>query len=462
MPGAAARRPWGEAALWLLLLGPLFAVLYGGAGWVAARQPGVASHFFAWERAIPFVPAAIVPYMSIDLFFAAAPFLCRDRAALRAFAARAAFAIAVSAACFLAFPMRFGFERPEVDGVYGALFGLLTAFDRPLNQAPSLHIALLVVLWPVFHRAARGWLNLAVHVWFALIAASVLLTWQHHVIDVPTGLLVGLVALCLFPERGRGQRRAAASEPAADREARRRIGVPYRLGCLTCLALAPMAMPGSLILLWPAAALALVAAAYGWGGPAMFGKAGGRLGLPHRILFAPHRLGVLASRHFYTHGDAPWHEVAPGLLVGRALTRREARRAVAEGVTAVLDLTAELPETETFLGLPNLNLPVLDLTAPSQADLRRATRFIAEHSGHGRVYVHCALGYGRSACVAAAWLLESGQASTPDEAVRRIRAARCKTALGQRHAAALRGYLSGRMNDRARHPYARVANGVCR
>ena len=38
----------------------------------------VGTWVFAWERLIPFVPLMIVPYMSIDLFFVAAPFLCTD------------------------------------------------------------------------------------------------------------------------------------------------------------------------------------------------------------------------------------------------------------------------------------------------------------------------------------------------------------------------------------------------
>ena len=36
----------------------------------------VGTFAFAWERFIPFVPVMVVPYMSIDLFFVAAPFLC--------------------------------------------------------------------------------------------------------------------------------------------------------------------------------------------------------------------------------------------------------------------------------------------------------------------------------------------------------------------------------------------------
>ena len=292
MPGPTTTRPWGEAALWLLFLAPFFFLLYGGAGWVASLQPDVASLHLAWEESIPFVPAMIVPYMSIDRFFAATVFLFADRRELRTHVGRIVLVITVATACFLLFPLRFGFERPVVDGLFGPLFTLLHSLDRPYNQAPSLHIALLVVLWPVYHRALGGSANLALHVWFALIGASVLLTWQHHLIDVPTGALLGLAALCLLPEPA--ARRRGAVPRGWEQDARRQVGLRYRVGCLSLLALTPLAPPWSLALLWPAAALALVAAAYAWGGPALLGKSVGEVSLPSRIVLAPYRLGALA------------------------------------------------------------------------------------------------------------------------------------------------------------------------
>ena len=62
-------------------------------------------------------------------------------------AQRLLFAQLVSVACFIAFPLRFSFERPESSGLFGALFTALGSFDKPFNQAPSLHIALLIIVW---------------------------------------------------------------------------------------------------------------------------------------------------------------------------------------------------------------------------------------------------------------------------------------------------------------------------
>ena len=444
MRGGTGARPWGEAALWLLFLAPFFFLFYGGAGWVASLQSELGSLHFDWERDMPFIPAMIVPYMSVDLFFAASLFLFADRAALRTHVGRLVLVIAVGSACFLLFPMQFAFPRPEVEGVLAPLFTLLHALDRPVNLAPSLHIALLVVLWPVFHRVTRGPVNLALHAWFALIGVSVLFTWQHHLIDVPSGALLGLVALCLLPDRTPNGR---ITVPRGwERDARRQVGLRYRIGCLALLALTPLALPWSLALLWPAASLALVAAAYAWGGPALLGKSNGELSLPCRIVLAPYRLGALAFVRLRAMFDEPWAEVAPGLLVGRLLSRREARRAMDEGVVAVLDLTAEFSECPDLLRLPYLNLPVLDLTAPHPDELRRAARFIRAHRGRGKVYVHCALGYGRSACVVAAAMLAAGEAEGVAQAVHKVRSARRHAVFSPVGMGALKAVRNGAAN----------------
>jgi membrane-associated phospholipid phosphatase len=47
----------------------------------------------------------------------------------------------------------------------------------------------------------RGPWRFALHVWFALIALSVLTTYQHHVIDIPAGAAVGLLSIGLTRQR---------------------------------------------------------------------------------------------------------------------------------------------------------------------------------------------------------------------------------------------------------------------
>ena len=80
--GGQSSRPWKRAALWLLFLGPFFFITYGAANWLTERRTGVHSVYYAWETRIPFIAWMIVPYMSIDFFYAVSLFICRDRAEL--------------------------------------------------------------------------------------------------------------------------------------------------------------------------------------------------------------------------------------------------------------------------------------------------------------------------------------------------------------------------------------------
>src|SRR5215471_20395625 len=102
-------------------LSVLFLIVYGGCNWITARRANVGTLYFEWERKIPFVPFFILPYMSIDLFFVAAPFLCRTDRELSVLAKRIAAATIVAETCFLLFPLRFAFARPHADGWLGAI-----------------------------------------------------------------------------------------------------------------------------------------------------------------------------------------------------------------------------------------------------------------------------------------------------------------------------------------------------
>ena len=178
----------------------LFLLVYGGCNWVTARRSNVGSFYFEWERAIPFAPFFILPYMSIDLFFIAAPFLCRTERELSIFARRVVFVITVAGTCFLLFPLRFAFPRPYADGWLGALFDWFRGMDAPYNLLPSLHAALMLTLIDIYIRNTRGVVRIAIVVWFVLIALSPVLTYQHHLIDIVGGFVLAAFCFLIFRE----------------------------------------------------------------------------------------------------------------------------------------------------------------------------------------------------------------------------------------------------------------------
>jgi len=347
--------------------------------------------FFDWERHIPFVAITIVPYMSIDIFFVLAPFLCSTRDELRILCRRIGLSILIAGACFLSVPLEMGFPRPETSGWAGALFRLLHGFDQPYNLFPSLHIALGALLATFYVRHTRGWVRNGVRVWFGLIYVSTLLTFQHHTVDVVGGFILALGCHYLVRERV-GVRVAIPTI---------RVGFLYFGG-----------------------AMLVTGTAYCCLGPCVFRKNKGRLPLSAKVLLAPTLLGQKLSLLYYRRGCSAWNAITPNIWLGVHLNAREAQHAVARGITAVLDLTAEISEAPAFLQVAYRNIPVLDLTAPDAGQLRDAAQFISTQSERGIVYVHCKVGYSRSAAAVGAYLLKSGRAKTVAHALELLRSAR--------------------------------------
>ncbi len=409
------RRPWGRAALWLAGLGPFFFASYGLATYLATQRAQVPFIVFAWENVIPLIPWSIVPYWSIDILYGVSLFICLTRAELDTHAKRLLAAQVLAVICFIAAPLRFTFIRPAMDGIPGQLFALLGEFDKPFNQAPSLHIALLVILWVRFaaHVGPRwAWV---LHGWFALIGISVLTTWQHHFIDVPTGAWLGLLTLWLFPDAGPGP----FAEARLTRDPRRRrMAMRYGAAGALLVVLALWRGGFALWLLWPAGSLLLVALAYLALGPHAFQKhAMGGLSLAARWLLGPYLWGARLNTRVWP-GDG---RAATPLTEDVALGRFPSRKTAA-GFATIIDLSAELP------GVPGrdayASIPMLDLATPEPARLRAAAMAIEAARGRGPVLVNCALGYSRSAAAVATWLIISGKAEGADAAVAAIRSVR--------------------------------------
>ena len=395
-------------------LSVLFLVVYGGCNWITARRGQVGSFYFPWERATPFVPFMIIPYMSIDLFFIAAPFLCRTDEELRIFARRVTAAILIAGLCFLLVPLRFAFPRPHAGGWLGTLFDWFRGMDAPFNLFPSLHAALLLLLVDIYARRLRGVLWYAAMFWFLLIALSPILTYQHYIIDIIGGFVLAGYCFYFFREN-------SFSLPVV---VHRRIGLIYLAAAAAAAILFVIFWPRGALLFWPAIAIAIMAGAYFGLGPAIFRKAKGKLPWSARLVLAPCLLGHYFSLLYYRRQCRPWDEVTPRVWIGGKLGNGFANQALRSGVTAVLDLTAEFSEAKAFRKINYRNVPFLDLTAPTQAQLLEMVEFITDQSREGVVYVHCKIGYSRSAAAVAAWLLASGEAATAREAFAIIRRAR--------------------------------------
>jgi hypothetical protein len=400
-----------RATLWLLALGPFFFLSYGFANRVTAQRHNVPSIAFGWEHSIPFLAWTIVPYWSTDILYAASLFLCRTRDELNTHAKRLLAVQIFSVAAFLVYPLRFSFERPAVTGLFGSMFNSLRAFDQPFNQAPSLHLGIGMVLWVRYSAHLTGVRRVLLQAWLILAGISTLTTWQHHFIDLPSGILAGVIAIGLFPMEANLARRLSAA---------------YLAGSL--LLAAAGLRPGEFkrLLLWPAFALLVPAAAYATRRPALFGKRNPLI----TFFLAPYLAGAWLNSRL-GHKPAVQH-VASDIWIGRAAGSSGYSR---KGFGSVVDVTAEFP------GQPDgpyyRSVPMLDLIPPTAMQLRVGVKAIEDLKNARPTVVYCALGYSRSAAVIATWLVRSGRAASAAEAIGLIRKRRPRVALDRTHESAI-------------------------
>jgi protein-tyrosine phosphatase len=420
-----ASRPRIAAALALPALALFFFLTYGFANWVTSQRAEVGSLVFGWERHIPFLPWTIVPYWSTDLFYAAALFLCASLDELKTLVKRLIAVQVISVAGFLLFPLRFSFARSATGGFWGWwgwLFDLLGSFDQPFNQAPSLHLGITVILWAVYSRHLAGWRLRFVQGWFILMGLSTLTTYQHHFIDIPTGVWVGLLCLGLFPDN-----ELAVPDEAVRNRQTALLGAAYSLGFAALAALAWRLGGLAWLLLWPAGSLLIVAGIYWSGRAGLFRKHGGTMVPAMRILLAPYVAGAWINSRLWT-GRVRAQEIHDGVWLGRA-PRPAEREAL--GIASLVDVSAELPVNPD--GTAYRQVPILDLVVPTVKQLDAAVEAIEEVRPCPPTLVFCALGYSRSAMAVAAWLVARGHAASAEQAISMILKRRPGIALSPAH-----------------------------
>jgi membrane-associated phospholipid phosphatase len=190
-------------------LGILWLVLAGGSYFVINRLPRgeLIDMSTDFDRALPTWPIFVVPYLSfLPIVFIVLPLiLWRNKQLFRVFTLSVLAAQVVMNFCYLLIPATL--VRPELQGsdIFTVLLrDVVWVIDQPLNTFPSNHVALSVLAIVVLAWLPQGfkrlwWLQL----WLALVAVSTLLTHQHVIADLISGVILGaLVPIAL----SRGQR----------------------------------------------------------------------------------------------------------------------------------------------------------------------------------------------------------------------------------------------------------------
>jgi hypothetical protein len=411
----------------------LFIVTYSAANWLAAERSGVPSIVFAWERHIPFVAWTIIPYWSTDLLFAFSFFICSARREVQLHAKRLIAAQIFCVAVFLLFPLRCSAEHQVSAAPFNFFFRALGSFDMPFNQAPSLHLAITTILWAKYSEHTRGVTRLLLTMWLLLTGVSTLTTYQHHFIDLPTGIWVGLFCLVVFPESGMKPKIAIQRRGVE-------LSVLYGIGSMSLIITSVWLGGLAWLLLWPAGALLIVALAYGIGSPHLLRSRNGKMSFAAAVLLAPYLAAAKVNSWCWGRTQSPADEIVPGLWLGRVMTPRERNRLQ---IASVVNLAPELPIDTR--GVNSRSVPMLDLLVPSATELDAAVSAIEELRTERPTLISCALGYSRSATVTVAWLLARRFAPSVDSAIEMVRSRRRRVALSADHRDRLKSWAEERI-----------------
>lgn len=180
--------------------------------------------------------------------------------------------------------------------------------------------------------------------------------------------------------------------------------------------------PWAWLLFYPAFSFGVVAAAYLFSAPGVFGK---------RFDGRRSRLGILLVLPYVLYVSVVWHVVrllshepkTNALNDELVLSRRLLGYELPEGIASVVDLTCEFTEPKDRWSLQSyLCHPMLDGTGSTSNEIRELADEIIKMPKP--VLIHCAQGHGRTGLVAAALLIVSGEAQTAADAIAMIQAVR--------------------------------------
>lgn len=381
----------------------LFNIAYNFAAWYADYSGRSFSFVLNFEAFIPFIPWMIIPYISSGVFFMLVFFVTTSSGELFLLAKRINFITIISFFVFIIFPLKYLFIKPEVEpAILSHAFYFLEVFDTPYNQAPSLHISYAFIFWIVLKQHTKGLLRIILTIWIILMSLATLTIYQHHLIDIVSSFLLLTITFFFSP---------------SSKNRNRRVGQIYLIGSTLLLLFACFVWNHYLILsfflIWISSILALVAKAYCQSNPFFLKDTSGKIMLYKKIFFDPYILSYYMMRLFFCKNSLETvTELLPSVFIGPRLTKKQYESfSLKAQKIHVIDLTAEVEESCWVRNHTHYScFPMLDVGVRNLVDLETVVLFILDKYKTKQddeiIYIHCLMGYSRSAFVACLFMAQ--------------------------------------------------------
>ena len=169
-----------------------FALIYGGSDWLTAQRTWRVPIHTQFELSIPLVPSFALVYVSLYMLFLGVPFVLRTKGEIDLLAKQQVIVIAIAGLCFWLLPADLAYPAVTDLGLWEGLFQWADEVNLDHNLVPSLHVAMSAVSINHFTANATNFVRWILWIWCLLIAASTVLTHQHHLLDVVAGFALAI------------------------------------------------------------------------------------------------------------------------------------------------------------------------------------------------------------------------------------------------------------------------------
>ena len=168
----------------------LFSFIFYGADFIATKR-NPKSIVFVLELGIPYVEWMFVIYFSVFLIPLVVYVKALNTDSIVLWAQKMSITMVVAGICFLIFPLENQFHKLNIERTEWVQ-SLVSGIAGKYNLFPSLHVALSVVTYLSFITKLKSRSGLVFGGWLILIVISTLLTHQHHIADVVSGLFLAV------------------------------------------------------------------------------------------------------------------------------------------------------------------------------------------------------------------------------------------------------------------------------
>jgi membrane-associated phospholipid phosphatase len=153
---------------------------------------------FEFEKHIPFIPQTGWIYISDYIYLIVLIFLLRKKPIDRYFWSSIVMNC-INFSFYIVYPTKLARENFPLGPINFGNLALYFArlWDAPTNCFPSSHIS-ACVLGALFALTINRKLFFVFSTWAALIAVSTLTVKQHYAIDIPGGIIVGIISFLPF------------------------------------------------------------------------------------------------------------------------------------------------------------------------------------------------------------------------------------------------------------------------